>query len=114
MSRQGAEEFTEKLARLAAHPFAGEVFLTGEGEHEGRARTGTADAKSAGGFVEADRPFAAQDPQQSLAVHAHLAGDLVPRLVGVLDSVCQGSRDTVVRVSGDRWGWVHGRPLPMV
>ena len=53
------------------------------------------------GFVKADRTFAAQDPQEGLAVHAHLAGNLMPRLVSALDAISEGTRDTVVRVSRD-------------
>lgn len=63
--------------------------------------TGAAGSEDAGCFIEADRTFAAQDPQKGLAVHADLAGDLVPRLVGALDSMGKGARDTVVRVTGD-------------
>lgn len=61
MRWQGADELFEELAHLAAHPFARQIFLAGEREHDGGAGTGAAGGEDAGCFIEADRTFAAKD-----------------------------------------------------
>jgi hypothetical protein len=77
MDGQAGEELFEKFAHLAMHPLAREIFLPGESEdHAG------AGVRSAGGehtccFVEPDRPLAARNAKQGLAMHAAFIGNPV-------------------------------------
>ncbi len=67
---QGRKEALKKLSHFAAHPFAGEILLTSQGEDHAGAGKGAADIEYARGFIKADRPIAAHDTKQRLAVDA--------------------------------------------
>lgn len=111
VGRQRAEEVVEELTHFAAHPFARQVLLACQSEDERRARRRAADGENASRLIEADRPLAAQDAKQCLAVHPSLAGDLVPRLVGMVDGMGESSRDGIVRMCGHRGRLMHGGSL---
>ena len=51
------------------------------------------------------------DPEQRLAVHPDIAGNLVPGLAGAFHGVGKGARDGLVRVRADGCGLIHGWPL---
>jgi hypothetical protein len=92
----GNEEFLQKLSHFAAHPFAGEILLTSESQDHAGAGKGAAHVENARGLIKADRPIAAHNTKQGLAVDPDFPSDLVLGLVGRLDRMGENVREAGV------------------
>ncbi|WP_230281962.1 MULTISPECIES: hypothetical protein [unclassified Croceicoccus] len=111
LSGQRGQKLLEKSAHFATHPFAGQILLPRERQDQAGARARAAQFEDARGLIQTDGPIAAHDPQQGFAMHAHLTGDLMPRLVGGFDSVGQDMREAGIRIAAGNNGLVHERLL---
>ncbi|WP_174523914.1 hypothetical protein [Novosphingobium naphthalenivorans] len=108
---QGRKEVLKELPHLAAHPFAGEILLTSQREDHAGAGKGAADIENARGFIKADRPIAAHDTKQGLAVDPDFPSDLVLRLVRRLDCMGKNVREAGVGFASEWRGLVHRQKL---
>jgi hypothetical protein len=108
---QGREEVLKELSHFAAHPFAGEILLTSQGEDHAGAGKGAADIENARGFIKADRPIAAHHTEQGLAVDPDFSSDLVLGLVRRLDCMGKNVREAGVGFASEWRGLVHRQKL---
>ena len=109
MNWEASEELFEKFAHLAMHPLAGEIFLPGECEDHGRAGMGSTGGEHTCCFVEPDRPLAARQAKQGLAMHAAFIGNPVAGLACGLDRLGEHpSQAFIGRSGGGSWMVIQG------
>jgi hypothetical protein len=108
---QGREEVLKELPHFAAHPFAGEILLTSQGEDHAGAGKRSAHVQYPGGLIKPDRPIAAHHTKKGLAVDPDFSSDLVLGLVRRLDCMGENVREAGVGIASEWRGLVHRQKL---